>query len=305
VELDEATGKLKALAAKRVLLHFPAGLARQAHEKSKALEAAGFEPLVWSEPCFGACDVPFFAARQLGCSAILSFGHSELEYAETIPVFFIEYRQPVKSFRLPVKEISFGKVGLLATAQYLYLFKEAITQLNAAGKKVFFGKPGRMNAFSGQVTGCEVDAAKAIETDVDGFLLISDGAFHAEELTRLTDKPVLLFDPILRRLAKIPKSKPEKKAQLVLEKKKIGILASIKPRQGNIGRALELKRRLEKLGKQVLVLAADTFSSSLGNFDVEVYVTTACPRMRDDEEAIGKAIVSAEEVEELLNQVES
>lgn len=303
VELPEAIEKLKTLKAKRVLLHFPAGLARQAHEKAAVLEAEGFEPIVWSEPCFGACDVPFFAAKPLGCSAILSFGHSSLEYHEAVPVFFIEYRQPVKDFQLP--PLPFKKVGLLATAQYYYLFGEAEAQLKAAGKEVFFGRPGYMNTFPGQVTGCEVEAGKEVEEKVDGFLLISDGAFHVSELAARTSKPVFLFDPVARKLTKVPKPKPDKRARLVLEKTKIGILASIKPRQGNLGRALVLKRQLEALGKQVLVLTADTFSSSLSNFDVEMYVTTACPRMRDDEEAMGKPIVSAEEVEKLLGEINS
>ena len=98
-------------------------------------------------------------------------------------------------------------------------------------------------------------------------------------------------DQIMREL----KRKAARKA-LALTHKTYGILVSTKAGQFHKSEALKLKEALEKKGKTVLVIVGNVFrSEEIGNFLVDCFVTTACPRMVDDYEVYGKPIYALED----------
>ncbi len=285
---------------RRVLLHFPAGFFDPGlvGELEKSCEV-----FVWSEPCFGACDVPFWGARELGCSLIVTFGHSALRYPkqrDAIAVEFVELNLDGKIDGLPLFAPK-AKIGLLFTVQFKEQFREAKLLLRRKGRKVIVGEPGRMCKYPGQVTGCDVESALSIADKVDCFLLLGQEKFHAIEVAALAGKPVTVFDPMTGKSESFEPHKKRNMTALVHEKQSFGILLSIKPGQKDVAGARKLKRRFEAIGKRATIFTGDTFTGNLQNFrDIEVFITTACPRMAGDSELFGKAVLTADEALDAL-----
>ena len=75
-----------------------------------------------------------------------------------------------------------GKVGLVASAQYIHKLEEA--------QKLI---PNSIIA--GQVLGCNALAAKKVENEVDSFLFIGSGPFHPIEIAVKTKKPTYMANP--------------------------------------------------------------------------------------------------------------
>lgn len=283
---------------RRVLLHFPAGFfdPQLVRELEKSCEV-----FVWSEPCFGACDVPFWGARELGCGLIVTFGHSALGYhkRDAITVEFVELKIDGKIDGLPLFSPK-TKIGLLFTVQFIEQFREAKLLLRRKGRKVVVGGPGKMCKYPGQVTGCDVESARSIADKVDVFLLIGQEKFHAIEVSAL-GRPVTVFDPVTGRAESFEPHKKRNMAALVHEKQSFGILLSTKPGQKDVAGAGKLKRRLEDSGKRATIFAGDTFTGNLQNFrEIEVFITTACPRMAGDAELFGRPVLTGAEALEAL-----
>lgn len=278
----------------RVLLHFPAGFfdSSLVEKLEKSCEV-----FVWSEPCFGACDVPFFGARELGADLIVSFGHSELKYPEKgIPVEFVELKADGRIDNLPLFEPK-TRIGLIFTVQFLEQFRLAKRLLRRKGRKAIVGGHGKMCKYPGQITGCDVESASSIAGRVDRFLLVGQEKFHALEVATL-GKPVTVFDPATGRTESFePVQKKRNMSSLVHEKQSFGILLSIKPGQKDTACARKLKRLLEDSGKRATIFAGDTFTGNLQNFgDIGAFVTTACPRMKEDGELFGRPVLTSGEV---------
>lgn len=283
-----------------MLLHFPAGFfdSQLVRELEKSCEV-----FVWSEPCFGACDVPFWGARELGCGLIITFGHSALRYPKQrdgIAVEFVELNLDGKLDGLPLFAPK-AKIGLLFTVQFKEQFREAKLLLRRKGRKVIVGEPGRMCRYPGQVTGCDVESARSIADKVDCFLLLGQEKFHALEVAALVGKPVTVFDPLSGKAESFEPQKKRNMAALVHDKQSFGILLSVKPGQKDVAGARRLKRRLEAMGTRATIFTGDTFTGNLQNFrDIEVFITTACPRLAADSELFGKPILTADEAWESI-----
>ena len=83
--------KLKEYKAKRVFVQYPEGIKLKIQNIAKALEGEGFEVVVCTEPCFGACDIRDYEAARLGCDTILHIGHEDYGAHSDLPVVFWEY----------------------------------------------------------------------------------------------------------------------------------------------------------------------------------------------------------------------
>jgi diphthamide biosynthesis enzyme Dph1/Dph2-like protein len=281
---------------KRAMIHLPAGFSHLAVELEKQLSKFT-EPLFWSEGCFGACDIPHLQAKFLKCDLIISVGHAPMRHWNKlqVPVVFVEY-QKGKPEDLKVPEVPGKKIVLVASNQFLHLIPEAKSQLGKMGKKVLIGKSGVMCSYPGQVTGCDFVSATQFKGKADSVLLLGEGSFHSSGLAEGSGLPAFQLDPSEGQLRKIEQV-ISKKINFLYAKEKIGILVSTKPGQEHLTTALALKKKLEKMGKTVLILAGDTFSPSIRNFsDIELLITAGCPRLADDDEAFGIPILPAGEV---------
>lgn len=178
------------------------------------------------------------------------------------------------------------KIGLAATIQFTNNLNNIKTQLVKQGKKVFINKSKAQNLEKGQILGCNVKAATEIKDKVDAFLYIGTGIFHPLPIAIATGKPVFCFNPETKMLNKldekeIRRAKARKKGQKIkfLSADKFGILVSIKPGQNKLKQAQELKKKLEKQGKEAHIFIFDTFDENqLENWpEIECWINTACP----------------------------
>ena len=301
--MEEVIKKLKDLKAKRVFLQFGEGLKLKIQGIVKKLEEEGFDCVVCLEPCYGACDVRDHEAKVLGCDAILHIGHENFLEKTSLPVVYWEYF--IEADPLPILEKEFDKlknferIGLITSIQFVKLIPEVKKFLENKGKKAFAQKSLQ---YEGQILGCNLNSAKTIENKVDCFLCISAGKFYGLGLVLETEKPVLCLDLEKKEIHTLEEFKKKiqkiivwNKAQLK-EAKRVGILVSWK--KGQFRLPFELKKKLEKEGKEVFILAFDEVApEKIEGLKFDALVNYACPRIGiDDLEKYKAPIINAEKL---------
>ncbi|MEM5792747.1 MAG: diphthamide biosynthesis enzyme Dph2 [Candidatus Aenigmatarchaeota archaeon] len=289
-EMDKIVSELKKINAKRILVQYPEGLITKIIEISKKLEDEGFEVLLSMEPCYGACDIRDLEARRLGCDAVLHIGHSDFGLEQEIPVIFWEYKLDVDPIPILEKEFQklkpFKKVGLLTSIQYVDSLPKVKDYLEKNGKEVLIHKTLK---YPGQILGCCVYSAEAIEDGVDCFLFVGSGFFHPLSVAIKVEKPTLSLDLERKKILDMEEEKRKwlrKRAwyeSKIEEAKKIGIVVSWKKGQNRIEEALKLKDELENKGKEVHILAFDSFSKEkLEGLKIDALINMACPRIDEE-----------------------
>ncbi|MBS7659299.1 diphthamide biosynthesis enzyme Dph2, partial [Candidatus Bathyarchaeota archaeon] len=197
-----------------------------------------------------------------------------------------------------------SRIGLVSTVQHIQTLDEAKEILVRAGKTVVIGDAGRLE-YPGQVIGCDFSNARSIAKEVDAFLFIGGGRFHALGLAISTLKPTIVADPYENRAYPI-----HEEAKRVLQSrwaaiqearkaKKFAVLIGLKPGQKRLNTAISIKEKLEALGKEVYLLAVrEVTPDVVMNFPaVEAFVNTACPRISlDDSSRFKRPLIAFNEV---------
>ena len=287
--MEDMIKKLKEVGAKRVFVQFPEGIKLRIQEIVKTLEKHGFEVVLCVEECFGACDIRDFEARRVGCDTILHIGHEDFGVESTLPVVFWEYfieTDPIPTLEKNLEKLkNYEKIGLVTSIQFIKLLPKIKTFLEAKGKRVFMHKALQ---YEGQILGCDLRAAMEIEKEVDCFLCVTAGRFYGLGLVLKTEKPVLALDLEKGTIEDLEEERKKmrriiewNKAQFE-EAKRIGILVSWKA--GQVKNVFEVKKMLEKMGKEVYILAMDRIDpEKLEGLRLDFLINTACPRIgRDD-----------------------
>jgi 2-(3-amino-3-carboxypropyl)histidine synthase len=292
-EEERIKQEITQLGAKRVLLQLPEGLKPEGPRLAKIIEKAGALPIISADPCYGACDIATAEAEFLGIDLILHFGHAKLLKHEQVPTVYLEARATVTVDDAVEKSIpllrKWKKIGLATTVQHLQALAHAREILVRAGKTVVIGDAGRMN-YSGQVSGCDYSNVRSIANDVEAFLFIGGGRFHALGIALSTSKPTIIADPYEKRAYFI-----DDEAHKVLKQrwagieeaehaKTLGVIIGLKPGQKRLDEALKIKAIAEKTGKAAFLLAVrELLPETLMEFPtVDAYVNTACPRISLD-----------------------
>lgn len=302
--------------AKKVLVQLPEGLKLFAHRIAAGVESTGAQALISADPCYGACDLVVCDAQALGVDLIVHYGHTEMAKQSATPVVYFEARAKVHvkvavKKALPLLE-PWNSIGLVTTVQHVHEINEAKNVLLEKGKKVVIGDARRLK-YAGQIIGCDFSNAAAVADQVDAFLFVGGGRFHAIGVSLATSKPAVVADPYERRVYSI-ESEVEKirrqRMTSISEAKKaknFGILVGLKPGQMHLRRAIELKNKLQAKGKNALLLALKEITpEALIQFpSIEAYVNTACPRIALDDSprfakpllTVNEALVIAEEMD--------
>jgi len=299
--------KLNSVGSKRVFVQIPEGLKTRAKRISDFLEDVGFMPFISIEPCFGACDLRDTDAERLGCDTILHVGHSDFGVESRLPVVYEEWRvefDPVTLLEKNLDKFSvYETVGLASSIQYIGSLEKAKRFLESRGKKTVTGKAGNLR--EGQVLGCDFTAAATVDGDVDCFLFIGSGDFHASGLASHVKKPVFFLDAETETFERVyPDKKSEIKSALRIEKarglKKFAVYVSTKPGQMKADIAVKIKNDLESKGKEAFLISADMLTpEKITGMGIEVIVNTACPRIYDDREMFGVVILNPEDASRL------
>ena len=296
-EEERIKQEITKLGAKRVLLQMPEGLKPEAPKLAKIIEKCGAIAIISADPCYGACDIGVGEAEGLGVGLIVHFGHAKMVKHEQIPTIYVEARATVPVDKAVEQSLpllnGYTTIGLATSVQHLQALNQAREILTRAGKTVVVGDSGQI-AYPGQVSGCNYSNAKSISGEVDAFLFVGGGMFHALGIALNTSKPTIIADPYDNRAYQI-----NAEAQKILKQrfaiiqeaknaKKFGIFVGLKPGQKHLDSAVRMKELAEKNGKTAYLMAAREINpETLLEFpSIDAYVNTACPRV--SLEATGK-----------------
>ena len=288
----EIVDTLKRMGVKRIFIQYPEGLQLRIQEMIRELEKNEFDVILCLEPTYGACDIRDTEAEALGCDVILHIGHTDLGLKSEIPVVYWDYFIVVNPLPILEKEIKklekFKKIGLVTTVQFIKAMKKVQEYLKERGKEVFLHKSLK---YPGQILGCNVEAAEAIEDMIDCFLYVGAGKFHPLGVALKVKKPVFSLDLEKKEIYDLKNEKfkwLKKEAwheAKLKDAKKVGIIISWKKGQNKIREAMRLKKRLEEKGKEVYILAFDrVLKEKIEGLKLDCLVNLACPRL--DEEFI-------------------
>jgi 2-(3-amino-3-carboxypropyl)histidine synthase len=289
-EEERIKQEITKLCAKRVLLQLPEGLKPEAPKIAKNIEKSGVMVIISADPCYGACDIAMGEAEDLGVDLIVHFGHAKMVKHERVPTVYVETRATVVIDGAVADSLHFlcnyTKIGLATSVQHLQTLNQAREILTRAGKTVIVGDAGQM-AYAGQVSGCNYSNVKSIADEVEAFLFVGGGMFHALGIALSTSKPTFIADPYDNRAFQI-----NDVAQKILRQrfagieeakkaKSFGVLVGLKPGQKHFDAALKVKELAEKNGKAAyLLVSREITPETLLEFpSLDAYVNTACPRV--------------------------
>jgi 2-(3-amino-3-carboxypropyl)histidine synthase len=289
-EEERIKQEITKLGPKRVLLQLPEGLKPEGPRLASIVEKTGAVPIISADPCYGACDVATPDAEMLGIDLILHFGHARMMKHEKVPTVYLEARATLNIEGAVQKAIpllsKFKTVGLATTVQHIQALDCAREILVRAGKTVVIGDAG-CTGYAGQVTGCDFCNVKSIANEVDAFVFVGGGQFHALGIALATSKPTVVGDPYDNRAfsidAEAQKIVKQRWASIEETKKakNVGIIVGLKLGQKHLEEAEKIKEIVEKHKKNAFLLALREVSpEALMEFpSIDVFVNTACPRI--------------------------
>ncbi len=309
--LDDVLEKIKEVDAKVVGLQFPEGLKIHAISVAGRIEnETDAVVLISGDPCYGACDVSDTHMEGL-VDLIVHFGHIEFPINYKVPVLFIEAYSKIDITKILEKSIkfieSYKKIGIVTTIQHLHLINQMRDFLIQNGKEVITKKG--VETREGQVLGCNFSAIK--DVDVDAFLFVGSGNFHALGITLFTEKPVFIADPYMNEVRTIDDFRDRilrirfAKITKAADAQKFGIIVSSKRGQFRLDLAKSLKNMINKEKKEAFIIMLDNISPDLllPYMDLDAFVITACPRVAiDDANMYKKPLLTPKELEIVLNK---
>jgi len=260
-----------------VLIQLPEGLKPLGPRLAAAVETTGALAILSADPCYGACDLATAEAERLGADLIVHYGHSEMLRQKAFSALYIEAKAKISvkdAVRRAIPHLeAWRRIGLVATVQHVHKLDEA---------------------------------------EVDAFLFVGGGRFHAIGVTLATAKPTIAADPYERKAFSI-----ESEARRILKKrwasiheatqaKKVGVLVGLKAGQKRLDLALRIKESVESAGKKAIILALKEITpEALMQFPtIGAFVNTACPRLSlDDEGEFRKPLLTPDEILVVLGKL--
>jgi 2-(3-amino-3-carboxypropyl)histidine synthase len=300
---------------KIVLLQLPEGLKPAAPQLAAIVEEAGATPIISTDPCYGACDLAISEAKTLRADLIVHYGHTPMIQHVDVPTVYFEARAKT-CIKEALTEVltyleSWSRIGLVTTVQHVHQLDEAKSLLEAAGKTVFVGNADPVK-YPGQVIGCDFGNAQSVSDDVEAYVFVGGGRFHAMGVALATGKPTVIADPYENRAYPI-----QDLVRLVIKQrwaniyeakkaKSFGVLISLKSGQMKMSAAVKMKEKLEQHGlKATLLTLREVTSRALIQFpSLDAFVNTACPRLSlDDTQSFSKPLLSLNEALVLLGEM--
>jgi 2-(3-amino-3-carboxypropyl)histidine synthase len=310
VDLASAISEIRRLKARVVALQVPEGLKKRAYQIAEDIEnKSEAEVVVVAEPCFGACDIPSSLFDIV--DAVVNVGHSTMPSLKfSKPVIFVPARSKITIGDQLKKAVGMLQepVGVLSTAQHLQELDSTIENLESMGIKVKVAEGDSRISHAGEVLGCNYTAATAVVKDVNSYLLIGSGTFHALGIHLATGKKVVVLDPNLEEPREIDQVKDKilRQRHAVIEKaeraRSFGIIIGEKIGQRRLRRARELRKLLRWKKKDAALIIMDKFDpDKLRSLGFDAYVSTACPRIAIDDVAMyDRPLLTPQELEIVL-----
>lgn len=305
---------------KTIAVQVPEGLKRSIFPLVDFIKKeTGATVLVSANPCFGACDVVNYELKNMDVDGVVHIGHTPIPDVENfwIPTIFVNAQSTLDVSKVVEKAIPSligKKIGLVTTAQHLHTLETVEKILQQHGLEPFITEGDERIASKGQILGCNFSAGAQLAEQVDCFLFIGSGTFHPVGLLMSTKKPVIAADPYTNTVKK--QEIEDMKNNMLRQRygailacrsaRRYGILVGLKRGQQRINLAYQVQQMLDSAGKLSLLITQDEFSPvSLQGFDLDCYVSTACPRIAiDDYLQYKKPIITPLELEIVLGRRE-
>ena len=282
--------------AQTVLIQLPEGLRPYAFTLVKDIKKrTGANIIISGDSCYGACDLAIKEAEILEADLLIHYGHSKMLPETKIPVIYIEAKAEFDANALVMEALpllkDWNKVGLASTVQHVHQLNDVVLALEHTGVKATLGSGKGKTPYNGQILGCDYSTAKEIAEEVDGYLFIGGGRFHAIGLAIATGKQVVMANPYTLLASKLDEKEVtriamQRMAQITAarEAKRIGVVVSFKPGQFQMFIAKSLRDKLNKICKEAIIIClGDITAISLNNFsEAEAFINTACPRLAID-----------------------
>ncbi len=285
-ETDRIAKLVKETAAQTIVLQFPEGLKRYGPPLAMQLERdLGVAVVLSGDPCYGACDLDVPNTADL----LFHFGHAPIPQIDVPKAHFIEVRSDIEVIPIIKKALSAVKgqdIGLITTVQHVHKLDEIKGELESQGHRCHIGRGDSRIQYPGQILGCHFSAARAV--NVDEYLYIGSGVFHALGAGIATGKRVIVADPFLDRIA-IPDTDTIVRQRYGLIAKardahSFGVLIGTKIGQHRPELVQELIAAARARNYDAFAIRANEVTPwLLYQFPADAYVNTACPRIAIDD----------------------
>jgi 2-(3-amino-3-carboxypropyl)histidine synthase len=304
-ELDLLVKELNKRNPKKVLVQLPEGIKQNAIEISKVIEKLGIEVIFSGETAWGGCSIAVQEAEALEVDLIVHFGHAKFIDSD-FPILYIEVKDELNLKSLLEKSLEslkgYNKIGLSYSIQHRHDIENIKRFYEEKDKEVVLSKKLGLVAYEGHIVGCQYAGLRAIQNDVDAFVVLGN-QFHAMGAVLAVEKPVILLDVYnddVRTLEGL-REKILKQRIISIEKlkdaRKVGIIVEIKPGQ-KFGTPETLINKLKENGKDVILITMNELTpDKLMNFyDIDAFIELACPRIAiDDFSKYSKPILTFKE----------
>jgi len=273
----------KRIEKKRILVQLPEGLKIRYREFYDLFLSLGAESVfIYGDPYYGACD----RYEGAGFDQVIQIGHTPFPEIEegVLQMHWIGVvgDEDLNAIATRLREEGIERVGLLTTAQHPNLLEKVEAYLRSKGFLTAVGR-GKRCVYPGQLLGCEIGAAGNIRSEVDGFLFLGDGIFHALPISG----KVIAFNPYTKEIETVDVERHFRKRYAAIEWASAQddwlIVASLKGGQMDLDDCEHLKAILEERGKNVATIAMrEVSSSNLAPFDGKAIAIVGCPRICED-----------------------
>jgi len=291
-EKEKLINELKKRKPKKVLVQLAEGIKKNAPAIGEWIKALGIEVVFSGETCWGGCDVAVDEARAVGADLIVHFGHAEFIKTD-FPVIYIEVKDILNLNSLLEESLKFLEkyktIGLSYSIQHRHDIENIKRFYEEKDKKVILSKKIGHVAHEGHITGCQYEGLKAIQNDVDCFVIIGN-QFHSMGATLAVKKPVVLIDVYNNNVRTMGglRDKILKQRIISIEKlreaKNIGIIIGTKCGQ-KFGSPKKLMEKLKEQGKNVIIITMSELTPDkiMNFYNIDAFIELACPRIAIDD----------------------
>ena len=285
-----------------IAVQLPEGLKQHSTLVLESLKE--FEPILFVDPMYGACDLKDEEAKKFGCKQLIHFGHAKMGKPRIKTIFIpISYSFNEKEFSFiidEIKKLQKNKINIVTTINFL----EEIPRIKEELKKnniEILETQDTSHIQKNHVLGCD---SSTIKDKTQPIIYVGDGDFHPNNLGFVFEKTeVFVINPLLFKTKKLEITDLFVKQRYALVAKAMkcntfGIFVSGKHGQFRLRFAKYIKTKLEEMGKKAYIFGCDYVNESyVEGIKVDCYVNTACPRIAYDDHAnFTKPIITPQEV---------
>lgn len=206
INYSEIVSFLEENSIKKVLIQAPDGLKKLVRcILEKAIDNRKHLVYISNSPTYGGCDLAIDEAIKLSADAVIHIGHNKyphLAFSTNIPILYVpayfSWRPGIELVDIIVETLNRDRVssiGLVSTIQHVHSINELSQLLGGKGFSTYIGNPRSPGMEKGQVIGCDYSAIQSIDNEVDAYIVVAGGRFHAIGVALITNKRVYGLDP--------------------------------------------------------------------------------------------------------------